>query len=204
MSFAPRAAVVTTAAALFVLLAARPDGAHPPTASWSGDAGPRGSGAQGATRRAPQTAPFLLDAPATAASPQRKSTPHLDLETWPVVDASRREPARLVVKVRPRAGMRLYAPGEQDYVGVAIVLDEAQPARLGPARLPAPSTYVFPPTGESNRVFSAPFTLEVPVHAKAGAGRQPERLTGRFEYQACDETLCYKPVRIPLSWRLGG
>lgn len=157
-----------------------------------------------ATPRAPLArAPFLLDAPATATAPQRKTTPHLELQTRPLVDASRSGGVRLVVEVRPHAGMRLYAPEEQDYVGVALVLDAAQPARLGAATLPTPSLYVFPPTGERNRVFREPFTLEVPVIFESGGRGRPDRLTGRFEYQACDDTLCYKPVRIPLSWKVG-
>jgi len=164
---------------------------------------PAAAGAQ--ARRPPAAdgpaadAPFLLDEPATASAPLRKATRHLELETWPETD--RDGGVRLVVKVRPRRGMRLYAPGEKGYVGVALVLDAPGRATTGAVSLPSPSTYIFPPTGDANRVYADPFTMEVPVRFPSAS--RPGRLTGRFEYQACDDTLCYKPARVPLAWAPG-
>ena len=33
-------------------------------------------------------------------------------------------------------------------------------------------------------------------------GKDSITLTGTLEYQACDDTICYNPASIPLSWTL--
>jgi hypothetical protein len=33
-------------------------------------------------------------------------------------------------------------------------------------------------------------------------GKDTLGLTGTFEYQACDDKVCYNPASVPLSWTL--
>jgi hypothetical protein len=58
-------------------------------------------------------------------------------------------------------------------------------------------------------VYQKPFTLmmeavpEATAEArKALAGRNELTFTGTLEYQACDDTICYNPVSLPLSWKV--
>ena len=116
-------------------------------------------------------------------------------------------PATVVVEVTPAAGMRVYAPGQLDYTAVSVTFDPAPPATFGDPKLPRPVEHVFGPTGERSLVYDRPFRIEVPVSvARPGKGAPalPAALTlkGTFAYQACDDTLCYKPVRLPVSLNL--
>ena len=56
-------------------------------------------------------------------------------------------------------------------------------------------------------MYQEPFTLVQQV--VVGATREEERalrgvdvltLTGRLDYQACDDAICYDPTSVPLSW----
>jgi hypothetical protein len=119
------------------------------------------------------------------------------------------QPVVVVVEVTPAAGMRVYAPGQLDYTPVSVTFDPSPPAAFGTPKLPRPVEHVFVPTGERSLVYDRPFRIEVPVSVarpRKGAPALPASLTlkGTFTYQACDDTTCYKPVRLPLSLILPG
>ena len=44
--------------------------------------------------------------------------------------------------------------------------------------------------------------LDTPAAKKALAAASPIKLSGRLEYQACDDKVCYAPTRIPVSFAL--
>ena len=137
-----------------------------------------------------------------------RTTAHLQV-TWHASPATLTpgRPASVVVEVTPAAGMRVYAPGQLDYTPVSVTFTAAPPVTFGDPRLPRPVEHVFAPTGERSLVYDRPFRIEVPVSVagpKKGSPALPAALTikGTFAYQACDDTLCYKPVRVPISLTL--
>ena len=74
---------------------------------------------------------------------------------------------------------------------------------------PASETYFFAPLNERVPVYQKPFRLtrEVYVEASPEAAaalgtRTSLTLSGRLEYQACDDKICYNPTSVPLSWTL--
>jgi hypothetical protein len=115
----------------------------------------------------------------------------------------------LAMSVVPRPGMHVYAPGASNY-RVATVTIAAQPfVRILPMRYPASATYYFAPLNERVPVYQKPFTLlqEVvlegtPQAQAALKGKDSITLTGTFDYQACDDTICFNPASVPLSWSL--
>lgn len=74
-------------------------------------------------------------------------------------------------------------------------------------RYPASEIYFFAPLNERVPVYQRPFRLarEV-VYDASTAGQEKLReipsvtITGRLEYQACDDRLCFAPSSVPLSW----
>lgn len=135
----------------------------------------------------------------------QRTTAHLQV-AWYAAPAtlSPGRPATIVLEVKPTAGMRVYAPGQIDYTPVSVSFADAPPATFGPPKLPKPVEHLFAPTGERSLVYDRPFRIEVPVSVarpKQGAPALPATLTvkGTFAYQACDDTLCYRPVRLPIS-----
>jgi hypothetical protein len=155
--------------------------------------------------------PFLLGAANEKTTPHLRATWHASPDTL-----APGKPASIVVEVVPAPGMRVYAPGQQDYIAVSLAVVPNPAVKIGETKLPKPVEHVFPPTGETSLVFERPFRMEVPVSLapaspSAAAGRAPAQATaaagpivveGTFEYQACDDMVCYRPVRIPMSWSL--
>jgi hypothetical protein len=76
---------------------------------------------------------------------------------------------------------------------------------------PEAETYHFKPLNERVQVYRRAFRLIQDVtlavtpetHARASEAGAQIRLEGRLEYQACDDTVCYLPQSVPVSWTIG-
>lgn len=134
----------------------------------------------------------------------------LDIATYPadaVVAPGNR--TALVVNVAPRPRVHVYAPGASDYRPVKLTIAPDPLVRVLPVQYPPSQIYFFKPLNERVQVYQTPFTLlqeivlEVTPEAEAAFRGKPElTLTGALEYQACDDTTCFNPATIPLSWTL--
>jgi len=117
----------------------------------------------------------------------------------------------IAVDVEPKAGMHVYAPGAEKmrYRVVELKLDPNPGVRYEPVTYPESEIYHFEPLDERVPVYQRPFTLlqEVVVDASNEAESallelDALTLTGSFNYQACDEKICYTPETVPLSFTL--
>lgn len=140
--------------------------------------------------------------------PARSSTPHLTVESQ-ISHTSAAPGSRLTVTldVTPRRTMHVYAPGKHDYQVVQLAVDAQPWATLAATKYPASEMYHFAPLNETVEVYSAPFRLsrevtllDTPEARKALAGRTSITLSGRLEYQACDDNVCYSPSKVPFSF----
>ncbi len=138
------------------------------------------------------------------------ATAHADVTTYPS-DSSVAVGNRITLAfdIVPHDGMHMYAPGADGYRVVSIQLDPQPFVRTLPIAYPPSETYYFAPLDERVPVYQAPFTLlqEVVVEGSLEAqaafrGQQNLTLTGTLEYQACDATICYNPVSVPLAWTM--
>ena len=105
--------------------------------------------------------------------------------------------------VTPARGIHVYAPGSP-YQVIAVKLD-AQPGVKGRKLAYPPSEiYHFEPLDERVPVYQKPFLLKQPVVVAASAlkGKTTLTLSGRLEYQACDDRVCFRPVAIPFTFEL--
>jgi DsbC/DsbD-like thiol-disulfide interchange protein len=139
------------------------------------------------------------------------STEHLDLRAY-ATEAHVAPGTRfsLVLDITPKRGMHVYAPGATGYRVIALTLAPQPHVRTGSLRYPASELYYFEPLDERVPVYQKPFTLTMEVVAEAtpearkALGATGELVvTGSLEYQACDDTICYNPVSLPLSWKIG-
>jgi DsbC/DsbD-like thiol-disulfide interchange protein len=103
-----------------------------------------------------------------------------------------------VVEIEPRPGMHVYAPGADDYRIISVEIDEQSALRLRPLQYPASEIYHFLPLNERIPVYQKPFALK--LDASAQTSREELAVTGRLEYQACDDKVCFAPVSVPLEW----
>jgi hypothetical protein len=103
----------------------------------------------------------------------------------------------------------VYAPGASGYRIVTLNIKPQPFVRTLPLRYPASEIYHFVPLNERVPVYQKPFTLLMEVVPEATAEARKARgsstelaIAGTFEYQACDDKICYNPVSLPLSWKV--
>lgn len=149
-----------------------------------------------------QTKPpaFLDAAPPTP----RLQTPHLEAQAVGQVRVGTDGRGVVTVAVSPRAKMHVYAADVVGYVPFTLKVEPASVAIAGKATYPPAETYVFPPTGESSRVYMKPFTVTqhfalTPDARRTLAARGAMTATVSLRYQACDDTVCYRPLTASLS-----
>lgn len=140
----------------------------------------------------------------------KASTAHLEVTAYasraPVTPGSF---VTLVLEVIPKRRMHVYAPGAKGYRVVSLEIAPHPYLTAGRTRYPASEPYHFRPLDERVPVYQAPFRLtrDVALDGRPKARRalrSQDRLTvaGSLEYQACDDTVCYNPVSVPVSWTL--
>ena len=115
----------------------------------------------------------------------------------------------VVYDVTPHRGMHVYAPGKHDYQVISVALDPQVWLKSQPISYPRSEIYHFKPLDERVEVFMTPFRLTqdltilaTPEVQKLLANEKSLTITGRVNYQACDDTVCYAPTSVPVKWTL--
>ena len=117
----------------------------------------------------------------------------------------------LALDITPKPNMHVYAPGAEElgYRVIGLELEVPSFLRVLPAEYPASEIYHFEPLDEHVPVYQRPFRLvqEIVVEGDPeSAARLAEidalTLTGRLDYQACDDAVCFNPASVPLTWTL--
>jgi DsbC/DsbD-like thiol-disulfide interchange protein len=115
----------------------------------------------------------------------------------------------LIVDLKPKPKMHVYAPGQPGYIPLTVTLDPAVDIKAQPPRFPPPGTYYFAPLKETVKVYARPIrvTQEITVGLsqdlrRRAAAKETLVITGSLAYQACDEKVCYRSETLPLSWSL--
>ena len=140
------------------------------------------------------------------------STSHLELTAYPsnqsITVGTR---FSVVVDVDPRPGMHVYAPGADSlgYRIVSLSFESTPEVQFDAVEFPESEIFYFEPLDERVPAYQEPFRLRqeaVVARSSEAAQSLSERgtlpLTGSFEYQACDDQLCYAPVTVPLTFTL--
>jgi hypothetical protein len=116
----------------------------------------------------------------------------------------------LVLDVRPAARVHVYAPGATGYKPVRLTLNAQPGVIVREAQFPKSEDYFFKPLNEHVPVYQRPFRIvqDVMLDPSRDGSAALEDVTtltisGTFEYQACDDKVCFAPQSIPLSWPIG-
>ena len=140
----------------------------------------------------------------------RTDTMHLTL-TSSVSDADVAPGKRvsMLFDIVPKKDMHVYAPGKHDYQVISVVVDAQPWLKVQPTAYPPSEIHDFKELNEKVEVYSKPFKLVQDVTVlgtaeaqKLLAGMTTITLSGRVEYQACDEKVCYAPKKVPFSFTL--
>ena len=164
------------------------------------------SSAQAVATGAQEAAPAWLQD--TSASRAKVETRHLVAETE-VIDLSSATDDRITLRLRvtPHPGMRIYAHDATGYVPLSVLLDQVTGLTVRRSAYPSATSYVFPPTGERSRVYERAVTVEQVVVLSAALRRRlrandETTLSAALRYQACDDTLCYRPETVRIAWQV--
>jgi DsbC/DsbD-like thiol-disulfide interchange protein len=135
------------------------------------------------------------------------STDHLRLRYDNEVTVSPAGVFTLSVDISPRPGMHVYAPGADDYQIVSLSVAEDSGIDARPIQYPPAEIYHFEPLDERIPVYLKPFTLTLQARVngrsdRAGNSGASVKLTGKLDYQACDDKVCFAPASVPLTWIL--
>jgi DsbC/DsbD-like thiol-disulfide interchange protein len=111
----------------------------------------------------------------------------------------------LAVDVTPKAGMHVYAPGQDGYIAITVKIDP-QPAfsTTGKPKYPEPEKFVMPALNETQLVYNKPFriTQDITLATAPKLGSGPLMIKGSIRYQACNDTVCFLPTTIPVTWTI--
>jgi peroxiredoxin len=152
-----------------------------------------------------------IGAPLASAAAQPIAAPHLGLRVG-LSDATAAPGERLTlfVDATPGPKIHVYSPEEKDYIPVALKLNGSPEFRAHPVKFPPSGKYFFAPLNQTVLVYDKPFrvmqdvTLSLsPELRKRATGKESIAITGTFDYQACDDAVCYRPESVPVTWRIG-
>lgn len=147
---------------------------------------------------------MLVASAAAQGTDRRQETAHLVVTpvavTIPVARGAR-VALRLDVALKPK--MHVYSPEQKDYIPISLTIEKNPAIAIQPAVFPKAEKYYFSALDETQLVYSKPFQIvqNVTIARSLKAG---DRVTvkGTLEYQACDESVCYRPQKVAVSWEL--
>ena len=148
-------------------------------------------------------------AAAQGAGPVRNDTMHLTVHTSiSTTDVAPGKKVSVTFDITPKRAMHVYAPGKHDYQVIAVKIDPQPWIKVAPTSYPPSEIYHFKELDEKVETYGKPFTLVQDLTvlntaaAKKALAASPLKLTGKLEYQACDDKVCYAPTRIPVTFEL--
>ena len=147
-----------------------------------------------------------VDAPAT-----KVAGAHLELTSYATDQvATLGTHFSLVLDVRPGSRVHVYAPGTSGYKPVHLTVNAQPGVVVRAAQFPKPEDYFFKPLNEHVPVYQRPFRIVQDLMidpSRDGSAALKDvttlTITGTFDYQACDDKVCFAPQSIPLSWSIG-
>jgi len=114
----------------------------------------------------------------------------------------------LTLDVIPGPKIHVYAPGQSGYISIALTMNDSPDWKVVAPIFPRATPFVDP-VGERVLVFDKPFRVHqgvtltlTPSMRQRATAREALVVAGSFEYQACDDKVCYRPETIPVQWTL--
>ena len=136
-------------------------------------------------------------------------TDHLKLTSYPAQDSARRgNRITLVMELELPPNMHVYAPGVEGYRPVSVTVSEAPYLEVHETIFPESEIMHLPAIQESVPVFhgSVRILQDITLSPRLPGYDQPDvtelEIPVTFSYQACDDTVCYLPTELPVTFKL--
>jgi hypothetical protein len=114
------------------------------------------------------------------------------------------KPATLALKVTLPPNVHVQSNKPRDVAFFPTALAITAPAGVTVTATTYPAAVDFTQEGQDAplAVFEKSFTVTVTVAVAASVAPGDLVVPGRFDYQACDDKVCYRPVKTDVSWTL--
>lgn len=130
-------------------------------------------------------------------------TDHLSLVAYPSQDVVRRgNRLTLILRVELPEKMHVYAPRVEGYLPVAFSVQESQYIRSHEAEFPQAEVLHLPAIRESVSVYHDQFKVTRDITISPNFRGTDLQISALFEYQACDDRICYPPQKVPLTFSI--
>ena len=128
-------------------------------------------------------------------------------ELTPTADPARVRPgrtAKLVLKVVLPGQIHIQSnkPRDEAFFPTALVLTPPAGITVSGTAYPAAVDFVQEGQAAPLAVFEKTFTVTATVAVAASVAPGELTVPGRFDYQACDDKVCYRPVKTDVKWTL--
>jgi hypothetical protein len=148
-------------------------------------------------------AAVVMVSPTAAQSLLSKQPARLTVAVEPPASVVAGVPFIVALRLTPVTGIHVYAPGNPDYIPVAVEIAPLPGVKTDATVFPPGEDLFFGPLKETVKVYSAPFVLKLPVHLDAKIVKSGDLLIrGNVSYQACDDRVCFPPQSSPFEARL--
>jgi DsbC/DsbD-like thiol-disulfide interchange protein len=145
----------------------------------------------------------LTVVPGNAQSSRPKPPARLTVAAEPPARIVAGKPFSLALRLTPLPGIHVYAPGNPNYIPVAVDISSEPGVKADPAVFPPGQDLFFGPLKESVKVYSDPFVVKLPLSLDARIVKAGDVVVrGTVSYQACDERVCFPPQSAPFEARL--
>ncbi len=136
----------------------------------------------------------------------RVDTKHMRLTAYPSQDVARRgNRVTLVMELELPEKMHVYAPGVEGYRPVGVSIPEIPYVRVHETAFPESETLLLPAIGEAVPVFHGSVRILQDVTLSPRLPRsEPDEISVpmTFSYQACNDTVCFIPSQVELTFTL--
>ena len=147
----------------------------------------------------------LLAVLAGASTPGAQARPKPELT--PTADPARVRPGtsaklRLKVALPEQIHIQSNKPRDPAFFPTALVLTPPAGVTVTSTAYPAAIDFVQEGQAEKLAVFEKTFTVTATVAVAASVKPGELIVPGRFDYQACDDKVCYRPIKTAVTWTL--
>ena len=118
----------------------------------------------------------------------------------------------LIADIELPPDVHVYSPGVQGYKPIQLTLQGVPGVELQPVTYPSAKVLYLAAIQENVPVFEGKFRITQDVTVTPSKPSDAVRslvsaqrtisISGELRYQACDQTVCYPPTSVPVSWQL--
>jgi len=114
------------------------------------------------------------------------------------------KPATLALRVTlpPDVHVQSNKPRDEAFFPTALVVTPPAGVTVTATKYPAAVDFKQEGQAELLAVFEKSFTVTTTVAIAASVKPGELIVPGRFDYQACDDKVCYRPVKTDVTWTL--